>query len=103
MVVKGTYFQNDKDHPLVYGDINLINPPRRRLRGEEEKGRNLINDICTWLWSIEDTVQERLDLDVSISHVPIWYDRLIKIKADEEANITSSDIVGGAGDEGVQG
>ena len=37
MVVKGTYFQNDKDHPLVYGDINLINPPRRRLRGEEEK------------------------------------------------------------------
>ena len=37
MVVKGTYFQNDKDHPLVYGDINLINPLRRRLRGEEEK------------------------------------------------------------------
>ena len=37
MVVKGTYFQNDKDHPLVYGDVNLINPLRRRLRGEEEK------------------------------------------------------------------
>ena len=37
MVVKGTYFQNDKDHRLVYGDINLINPPRTRLRGEEEK------------------------------------------------------------------
>ena len=37
MVVKGTYFQNDKEHPLVYGDVNLINPPRRRLRGEEEK------------------------------------------------------------------
>ena len=37
MQVKGTYFQNDKEHPLVYGDINLINPKRRRLRGEEEK------------------------------------------------------------------
>ena len=37
MQVKGTYFQNDKENPLVYGDINLINPPRRRLRGEEEK------------------------------------------------------------------
>lgn len=37
MVVKGTYFQNDKDNPLVYGDINIINPLRKRLRGEEEK------------------------------------------------------------------
>ena len=37
MQVKGTYFQNDKENPLVYGDINLINPKRRRLRGEEEK------------------------------------------------------------------
>ena len=37
MQVKGTYFQNDKETPLVYGDINLINPMRRRLRGEEEK------------------------------------------------------------------
>lgn len=37
MQVKGTYFQNDKKHPLVYGDIEVTNPPRRRLRGEEEK------------------------------------------------------------------
>lgn len=37
MRVKGTYFQNDKDKPLVYGDVDLINPKRRRLRGEEEK------------------------------------------------------------------
>ena len=29
MVVKGTYFQNDKDHPLVYGDIKI------RLGGEK--------------------------------------------------------------------
>ena len=41
MVVKGTYFQNDKDHPLVYGDINLINPPRRRLRGEDKTRRRI--------------------------------------------------------------
>ena len=32
-----TYFQNDKKEPLCYGEINLINPPRRRLRGEEKK------------------------------------------------------------------
>jgi len=37
MKVKATYFQNDKERPLVYGDVELIDPPRRRLRGEEEK------------------------------------------------------------------
>ena len=33
----GTYFQNDPDFPLRCGEVNLINPLRRRLRGEEEK------------------------------------------------------------------
>lgn len=31
------YFQNDEKEPLKYGEINLINPPRQRLRGEEKK------------------------------------------------------------------
>ncbi len=35
--VFGTFFRNDPDHPLVYGEVDLINPPRRRLRGEPEK------------------------------------------------------------------
>lgn len=37
MKVKCTYFQNNNDMPLVYGDMELINPKRRRLRNEEEK------------------------------------------------------------------
>lgn len=37
MTVKATYFQNNPAKPLVYGDIELINPPRQRLRGEEAK------------------------------------------------------------------
>ncbi len=37
MTTNGTYFVNDKDRPLRYGAINLITPPRRRLRGEPEK------------------------------------------------------------------
>lgn len=37
MIVKGTYFQNDPDKPLVYGDVEITNVKRRRLRGEEEK------------------------------------------------------------------
>lgn len=37
MKVKGTYFQNDPSHPIVYGDVEIENPPRKRLRGEAEK------------------------------------------------------------------
>ena len=37
MIVKGTYFQNSEENPLVYGDVEINNIPRRRLRGEEEK------------------------------------------------------------------
>ncbi len=37
MTVKGTYFQNDVERPLVYGDVEIENVKRRRLRGEEEK------------------------------------------------------------------
>lgn len=34
MKTYGTYFQNDKEMPIKYGEINLINPERQRLRGE---------------------------------------------------------------------
>ncbi len=34
MKTYGTYFVNDKDKPLRYGEVNLINPLRQRLRGE---------------------------------------------------------------------
>ena len=34
MKTYGTYFQNDSEKPVKYGEINLINPERQRLRGE---------------------------------------------------------------------
>lgn len=34
MKTYGTYFQNDETNPIKYGEINLINPERQRLRGE---------------------------------------------------------------------
>ena len=34
MKAYGTYFQNDEKSPIKYGEINLINPERQRLRGE---------------------------------------------------------------------
>ena len=37
MKTNGTYFVNDKNEPIRYGEINLINPARQRLRGEPPK------------------------------------------------------------------
>ncbi len=37
MNTNATYFVNDENTPLRYGEINIINPPRPRLRGEECK------------------------------------------------------------------
>ena len=37
MIVKGTYFQNSEEKPLVYGDVEIHNIPRWRIRGEVEK------------------------------------------------------------------
>lgn len=36
MKTYGTYFQNDSKKPIKYGEINLINPERQRLRDEPE-------------------------------------------------------------------
>ncbi len=37
MKTNGTYFVNNEKNPLRYGEINLINPERQRLRGEKKK------------------------------------------------------------------
>ncbi|MDE6659487.1 MAG: hypothetical protein K2K01_05180 [Eubacterium sp.] len=37
MKTNATYFVNDEKAPIRYGEINLINPKRRRLRAKEEK------------------------------------------------------------------
>lgn len=45
MKALGTYFQNDPDRPLVYGEVELINPPRQRLRGEAAKEGVLVEPV----------------------------------------------------------
>lgn len=37
MKTYATYFVNDEKSPLKYGEINLINPARQRLRNEDKK------------------------------------------------------------------
>ena len=45
MKTYGTYFQNDPQHPLVYGEVELINPPRQRLRGEPALDGVLVHPV----------------------------------------------------------
>ena len=45
MKAYGTYFQNDPERPLVYGEVELINPPRQRLRGEPVKEGVLVHPV----------------------------------------------------------
>ena len=37
MKVNATYLQNDPQRPIQYGEAQISNPPRRRLRGEAVK------------------------------------------------------------------
>lgn len=37
MKTQGTYFQNDKEKPIVYGDVEIYNTSSKRLRGENVK------------------------------------------------------------------
>ncbi|MCR4594072.1 MAG: hypothetical protein K5761_03335 [Clostridiales bacterium] len=47
MKTNATYFVNDENKPLRYGEINLINPPRQRLRGEPLKeGKRAVPVFC---------------------------------------------------------
>ncbi len=104
----------DESTPLTatsWSDLALHNQYVKRylsailvgLGGEEEKGLEQVNELCNWIWSIEDSVQERWDMDVHVGHLPVWYKRLMKIKEDEANNITASEVIGGAGNEGIQG
>ena len=41
----GTYFQNDKLSPLCYGEVEIENTARRRLRTEPEKNGVLCETV----------------------------------------------------------
>ena len=45
MTVKGTYFQNNAEKPLVYGDVEIHDVPRQRLRGEPLKNGVLCEPV----------------------------------------------------------
>ena len=45
MIVKGTYFQNDAEKPLVYGDVEIEDVKRQRLKGEPVKDSVLCEPV----------------------------------------------------------
>ncbi len=72
------------------------------LKGDEEEGKRLIDELILWMWSIEDEVQQRWDILVHSKHLPIWYDRLMTRKHKEANNIKETEVLGGAGAEGIE-
>ncbi len=44
---EGTYLVNHADRPLRFGEVNLINPPRRERRGLPPKEGILCETVCT--------------------------------------------------------
>lgn len=58
MIVKGTYFQNDREKPLVYGDVELNNIPRRRLRGEALKEGILAESVLAGFCGTDYTLMQ---------------------------------------------
>lgn len=45
----GTYLVNDAQSSLRYGEVNLINPPRRERRGLPEEDRQAMPYCDRWL------------------------------------------------------
>jgi len=56
MQVYATYFQNDAKNPLVYGQVELINPKRQRLRGEEAKSGILAESVIVGFCGTDHTL-----------------------------------------------
>lgn len=77
MIVKATYFQNDKEHPLVYGDVELINPKRRRLRGEEEKEGVLAESALVGFCGTDNTLMHMGEAGLLTPKFPDGTNRLI--------------------------
>ena len=54
----GTYFQNDPERPLRYGPVELINPPRQRLRGEPLKEGILAHPVIVGFCGTDHELME---------------------------------------------
>ena len=77
MKVKGTYFRNDSQSPLAYGDIEIINPPRKRLRGEDEKDGILAETVIAGFCGTDFELMKMGKNGMLTAKFPQGQDRLI--------------------------
>ena len=77
MKVKGTYFQNDPSHPIVYGDVEIENPPRKRLRGEAEKEGILAKTVIAGFCGTDYTLMKMGQEGRLVEKFPAGQKRLI--------------------------
>ena len=54
----GTFFQNDSQQPIKYGPVELINPPRQRLRGEPKKEGILAHPVIVGFCGTDHELME---------------------------------------------
>ncbi len=51
---------------------------------DEQSGHDKLQALCNWLWSIEDEIQERWDPYIVTRLLPVWYDRMMTQKKQEQ-------------------
>lgn len=77
MTVKGTYFQNDPINSLVYGDVEITNTPRRRLRGEDKKEGVLCEPVIIGFCGTDNELMNMGSKGLLTSKFPEGKNRLI--------------------------
>jgi threonine dehydrogenase-like Zn-dependent dehydrogenase len=77
MIVKGTYFQNDSEHPLVYGDVEIENVRRQRLKGEPLKDGILCEPVIVGFCGTDNELMNMGSRGLLGPKFPAGKDRLI--------------------------
>lgn len=77
MKVNATYFQNDKEKPLVYGKVEIMNPSRRRRRGEAEKPGILAESVIVGFCGTDHELMKMGQEGRLTGKFPVGQNRLI--------------------------
>ena len=77
MKTYGTYFCNDPERPLQYGEVELINPPRQRLRGEPAREGVLVQPVLVGFCGTDNELMHMGQKGLLGPKFPAGTDRLI--------------------------
>ncbi len=77
MKTEATYFQNNKEEPVKFGEVEIFNKPSRRLRGEPEKEGILCRTVCAGFCGTDYELMKMGMRSELASKFPAGTDRLI--------------------------